>query len=111
MRGPLAGVLAAALLLSVQARAQSPSPSQSGQQPSEQQQSGTQGQAQSDEQQVYEDQVVVTASRREQTLVNAPATVSLITNETLVNSGSTSFADVFRAVPGVNVTPWRRHSE
>jgi outer membrane receptor protein involved in Fe transport len=104
MRGLVAGALAVALLVSAQARAQSPSPSQSGQQPSEPQQSGTQGQAQPDEKQVYEDQVVVTASKHEQTLVNAPATVSLITNETLQNSGSTSYADVFRAVPGVNVT-------
>jgi len=106
MRGPLAGALAAALLLSVQARAQSPSPSQSGQQSSGQQPSGTpsQAQPQPDEQQVYEDQIVVTASKSEQALVNAPATVSLITNETLQNSGSTSIADLFRAVPGVNVT-------
>jgi outer membrane receptor protein involved in Fe transport len=91
MRGSIAGALAAALLLSAEARAQ-------------QQESGTQAQTPSDEKQVYADQVVVTASKREQTLVNAPATVSLITNETLQNSGSTSYADVFRAVPGVNVT-------
>ena len=104
MRGFLAGALTAALLLSAQARAQSPSPPPSGQPPAEQQQPDKPGEAQSNEQQVYEDQVVVTASRREQTLVNAPATVSLITNETLINSGSTSYADVFRAVPGVNVT-------
>ncbi len=104
MRGPFAGALAAVLLLSVQARAQSPSPPPSGQPPAEQQQPDKPGEAQPDEQQVYEDQVVVTASRREQTLVNAPATVSLITNETLLNSGSTSYADVFRAVPGLNVT-------
>jgi len=104
MRGFLAGALTAALLLSAQARAQSPSPPPSGQPPAEQQQPDKPGEAQSNEQQVYEDQVVVTASRREQTLVNAPATVSLITNETLINSGSTSYADVFRAVPGLNVT-------
>ena len=87
MRGPFAGALAAVLLLGVQARAQSPSPPPSGQPPAEQQQPDKPGEAQPDEQQVYEDQVVVTASRREQTLVNAPATVSLITNETLLNSG------------------------
>jgi outer membrane receptor protein involved in Fe transport len=53
---------------------------------------------------VYKEQVVVTASKTEQALVNAPATVSLISNQTIVNNGSTSYADLFRAVPGVNVT-------
>ena len=53
---------------------------------------------------VYREQVVVTASKTEQALVNAPATVSLITTQTLQNSGSTSYADQFRSVPGLNVT-------
>src|SRR6476660_1326504 len=53
---------------------------------------------------VYKEQVVVTASKTEQALVNAPATVSLISSQTIVNNGSTSYADLFRAVPGVNVT-------
>ena len=35
---------------------------------------------------VYKEQVVVTASKTEQALVNAPATVSLITGETLQNN-------------------------
>jgi outer membrane receptor protein involved in Fe transport len=104
MRVLVAGALTAALLLGVRAHAQSPSPPQGGQQSSDQQQSQSQAQPQPEEKQVYEDQVVVTASRSEQALVNAPATVSLITNATLQNSGSTSYADVFRAVPGVNVT-------
>jgi outer membrane receptor protein involved in Fe transport len=53
---------------------------------------------------VYKEQVVVTASKTEQALVNAPATVSLITGPTLQNNASTSYADLFRAVPGLNVT-------
>ena len=53
---------------------------------------------------VYKEQVVVTASKTEQALVNAPATVSLIAGETLQNNASTSYADLFRAVPGLNVT-------
>ena len=57
-----------------------------------------------DESPVYKEQVVVTASKTEQALVNAPATVSLITSETLQNNASTSYADLFRAVPGLNVT-------
>jgi hypothetical protein len=42
--------------------------------------------------------VVVTASKTEQALVNAPATVS-DHRQTIVNNGSTSYADLFRAVP------------
>jgi outer membrane receptor protein involved in Fe transport len=57
-----------------------------------------------DESPVYKEQVVVTASKTEQALVNAPATVSLIAGETLQNNASTSYADLFRAVPGLNVT-------
>jgi outer membrane receptor protein involved in Fe transport len=53
---------------------------------------------------VYKEQIVVTASKTEQALVNAPATVSLIGGETLQNNASTSYADLFRAVPGLNVT-------
>lgn len=52
----------------------------------------------------YEEQVVVTASRAEQQLVNAPAAVSLITTETIQNSPATNIGDLLRAVPGVNVT-------
>ena len=52
----------------------------------------------------YEDQVVVTASRVEQKLVNAPATVTVIPAQTLAASPSTSYAELLRAVPGMNVT-------
>src|SRR5687767_14190485 len=52
----------------------------------------------------YEDQVVVTASRIEQKLVNAPATVTLISSQTIAASPSASYADLLRAVPGMNVT-------
>jgi outer membrane receptor protein involved in Fe transport len=52
----------------------------------------------------YEDQVVVTASRVEQKLVNAPATVTLISAQTIASSPSASYAELLRAVPGLNVT-------
>ena len=51
----------------------------------------------------FEEQVVVSASRTEQQLVNAPAAVSLITTETIQNSPATNIGDLLRAVPGVNV--------
>jgi outer membrane receptor protein involved in Fe transport len=53
---------------------------------------------------VYKEQVVVSASKNEEALVNAPASVSLINSQTIVNTASSSYADVFRSVPGVNVT-------
>src|SRR5262245_48784994 len=51
----------------------------------------------------YEEQVVVTASRSEQQLVNAPAAVSLIPAQTIQNSSATNIGDLLRTVPGVNV--------
>jgi len=59
---------------------------------------------QSSDQVRYEDQVVVSASRTEEQLVNAPASVSVITNETIQNSPATNVGDLLRAVPGVNVS-------
>ncbi len=53
---------------------------------------------------VYEEQVVVTASRTEEKLVNAPAAVSLVSSETIQQSPATNYADLLRAVPGLNVS-------
>jgi iron complex outermembrane receptor protein len=52
----------------------------------------------------FEEQVVVSASRVEQRLVNAPAAVSVVTNETILSSPATNIGDLLRTVPGVNVT-------
>ncbi len=52
----------------------------------------------------YEEQVVVTASRTEQQLVNAPAAVTLIPTTTIQNSPATNIGDLLRTVPGVNVS-------
>ena len=67
------------------------------------QESATTEQAQ-DEPVTYEEQVVVTASRAEQELVNAPAAVSVVTSETIQNSPATNLGDLLRTVPGLNVT-------
>jgi outer membrane receptor protein involved in Fe transport len=53
---------------------------------------------------VYEEQVVVTASRVEQQLVNAPATVSVVTADVIASTPATNYAEFFRAVPGVNLS-------
>ena len=52
----------------------------------------------------FEQQVVVSASRAEGALVNAPAAVTLVTAETIANSPATNMGDLLRAVPGLNVT-------
>ncbi len=52
----------------------------------------------------YEEQVVVSASRTEQLLVNAPAAISIISTETIQNSPATNVGDLLRAVPGLNVS-------
>jgi outer membrane receptor protein involved in Fe transport len=50
-----------------------------------------------------EEVVVVTASKVESTLINAPATMSVVTNETINNSAAQNYGDLLRSVPGVNV--------
>lgn len=51
----------------------------------------------------YEEQVVVTASRSEEALVNAPAAVSVITASKIQHSPAANVGDLLRSVPGVNV--------
>ena len=57
-----------------------------------------------DQNPTYQEQVVVTASKTEEQLVNAPAAVSVVTNETIQNSPANNVGDLLRAVPGVNVS-------
>lgn len=47
--------------------------------------------------------VVVSASRIESQLVDAPATMSVLTSQTLKSSSAATFGDLLRTVPGVNV--------
>src|SRR5690606_2719363 len=51
-----------------------------------------------------EETVVVSATKVEQQLINAPATITVIGPQTLDVAPSLSYADILRAVPGVNVT-------
>ncbi len=50
-----------------------------------------------------EEVVVVSASKTESTLINAPATMSVITPDVLENSPAQNYGDLLRNVPGVNV--------
>jgi outer membrane receptor protein involved in Fe transport len=56
------------------------------------------------EEPVYEEVVVVTASKVEQRLVNAPATMSVVTTDVIQSTPSTNYSELFRSVPGVNLT-------
>ena len=47
--------------------------------------------------------VVVTASRNETNLVDAPATMSVVTAEQIKGSPATSYGDVLLTLPGLNV--------
>lgn len=47
--------------------------------------------------------VVVSASKIESTLANAPVTMSVVSSQTLATSPSANFGDILRNVPGVNV--------
>jgi iron complex outermembrane receptor protein len=52
----------------------------------------------------FEDQIVVSASRTEGQLINAPATVSIVSAQTIQNTPTGNIGDLLRAVPGTNVT-------
>ena len=52
----------------------------------------------------FEDVVVVSASRTEQKLVNAPTTMSVITAAQIGAATSQNFAELLRTIPGVNIT-------
>jgi iron complex outermembrane receptor protein len=48
--------------------------------------------------------LVVTASKQEAAVVDAPATMTVLTEEQIANTPGTSYGDVLRSVPGLNVT-------
>ena len=52
----------------------------------------------------YEETIVVSASRTEEKLINAPATMTVIGAQTIQSAPTQNFAELLRAVPGVNIT-------
>src|SRR5436190_16823640 len=52
----------------------------------------------------YEETVVVSASRTEEKLINAPATMTVIGSDTIQSAPTQNFAELMRTVPGVNIT-------
>ncbi len=52
----------------------------------------------------YAETIVVTATRTEVQIINAPATVSVITSDVIANSPAQNFGDLLSSVPGMNVS-------
>ncbi len=52
----------------------------------------------------YEETVIVTATKVEQALINAPVTMSVIDAKLLQNAPAQNYGDLLRSVPGVNVS-------
>jgi outer membrane receptor protein involved in Fe transport len=93
-------LIAAGLVLALAAPAAAQTPAQ----PPAQQDPQKPAEESPQEPYVYEEQVVVSASKVEQQLVNAPAAVSVVTADTIQNSPATNIGDLLRAVPGLNVS-------
>jgi outer membrane receptor protein involved in Fe transport len=49
------------------------------------------------------DTVVVTATKSDGTLIDAPVTMSVVTSEAIASTPATNYGDLLRSVPGVNV--------
>jgi outer membrane receptor protein involved in Fe transport len=99
-------VVVAAIPLSAAPQASQSSTSQQppAQQPPAGQQPTSQQPTNPPEEQKYEETVVVSASRTEEKLANAPATMSVITTRTIQQATSQNFAELLRPIPGVNMT-------
>jgi len=91
----LGAAVVCAVLMPAVAPAQTPVPENRPEQPDPQKPA---------QQPTYEETVVVSASKTEEKLVNAPATVSVIGPQTIESAPTQNFADLLRAVPGINVT-------
>jgi outer membrane receptor protein involved in Fe transport len=88
-----------------QAAAQKPTQQPAAQQPTAQQPAAQQpAPTQEPKEPTYEETVVVSASRTEQKLVDAPATMTVIGQEQIQHATSQNFAELLRTVPGLNIT-------
>ena len=98
----IAYVVTLALLSAVTLSAQQPAPPQA---PSAKPEKAPEPKPeQPPDQPKYEETIVVTASRTEQKLINAPATMTVIGPATIASAPTQNFAELLRTVPGVNIT-------
>jgi len=93
--------VAVAIGAAVSARAQTPT---QGAQPSTTQKPDAKPEQKPEEPPKFEETVVVSASRAEEKLINAPATMSVITSNSIETAPSANFAELLRSIPGVNIT-------
>ena len=63
----------------------------------------TEAEAQEKKPLTFTDTVVVSGSKVQEKLIDSPATISVITSETIAARPAQNFGDMLRAVPGVNV--------
>ncbi len=61
-------------------------------------------QGQQDQQERYEERIVVTASRFEQLLLDAPTAITVLDGQLIESSPAGNYADLLRAVPGLNIS-------
>lgn len=97
-------VLAALVPGPATAAAQPPAAAQPAQQPPAQQPPAPAEDEEPEQPPGYEETVVVSASRTEERLINAPATMTVITTQTIEAAPSRNFAELLRSVPGLNLT-------
>ena len=97
------GVLLAALLAAPAAAQQPPAAPAAASQPAQEKKDPPQ---KPEEQQPvrHTETVVVSASKASEKLVNAPATMSVVTSAQIEGASSPNFAELLRTVPGVNIT-------
>jgi outer membrane receptor protein involved in Fe transport len=103
MKASFCLALAAALATAAPLRAQT-SQSQPAAQKPDQQKPEQKPEQKPDEPQKYEETVVVSASKTEEKLINAPATMTVIGTPEIQNAPTQNFAELLRSVPGVNIT-------
>ena len=93
-----------ALVVVLAATAASAAAAATRQQPAQQAEEKQADPQKPEEPQKYEETVVVSASRTEEKLINAPATMSVITAQAIESAPTRNFAELLRSVPGLNVT-------
>ena len=98
-------VLAASVLAVATSAVAAPRQQPAGQQPQQTKPDQQQTQKPEEEQpQKYEETVVVSGSKTEEKLINAPVTMTVITADTIENAPTRNFAELLRSVPGLNLT-------
>jgi outer membrane receptor protein involved in Fe transport len=91
--------LAAAIVLSLSSIADAQTPA-----PQDPQKPATPADQKPEPPPTFAETVVVSASKAEEKLVNAPATMSVITAQSIEVAPSANFAELLRTIPGVNIT-------